>query len=702
MQPQRFGGPAIEPATTAQRNPWWLRLFPFLEWLPLARLHWRADLVAGVTVAMILVPQSMAYASLAGLPVVYGLYAAFIPVIVASLWGSLRQLHTGPTAMLALLSFAAVLPHAAAGSPEFIEVSIVLALVVGVLRLVLGLARLGAIVNLLSAPVVVGFTNAAALIIGLSQVNKLLGVPMPRSDSFVADVWLVVTQLGTTHLPTLAFAIGSFALIYALQRYAPRAPAILIAMIVSIVVAWAGGFERQVQVPLQAIGDDDVRRRIAEYASLEADIAALRADIARLNAQARALPAHERFELQARIEQTQARLRAAQQRARDQRVDLHAAALARNDAGATPQFVPAVGAGRLTPVWRFDGVAGGAVRLRAGGEVVGTIPAGLPAPSVPRPDFALVAELLPLAFVLALLGFMEATSITQAIVAKTRQRVDISRELVGQGLANIVGSFFQAFVVSGSFSRSAVAARAGAQTGMFAIVSALGVVIVMLLLTPLLYHLPQAVLAVIVMFAVFGLIRVRPLVDAWRVDRTDAAIGVTTFVTTLAAAPSLAYGIAIGVVLSVVAFLLRNMRPRAEILGRHADGRLVGVERHGVAPLGQAFVALRFDGSLNFVTANHFEQAVLEALARVPQARAVLVVGGGINDIDATGAEKVRALAQRLAEVGVGLHFSSLKHQVRHVFDLPLMQSALPPSHLHATKEGAIASLQRSGLAGLP
>mgnify|MGYP001819574938 CR=1 FL=1 len=158
---------------------WFNNLFPFLRWFPMTRATLRADLIAGITVALILVPQSMAYAQLAGLPVVYGLYAAFIPVIIASLWGSSNQLHTGPVAMLSLMSAAALVSFANPGTTEFIQLSLMLALMVGVLRLALGVFRLGAIVNLLSSPVIVGFTNAAALIIGLSQLSKIIGVLFP-------------------------------------------------------------------------------------------------------------------------------------------------------------------------------------------------------------------------------------------------------------------------------------------------------------------------------------------------------------------------------------------------------------------------------------------------------------------------------------------------------------------------------------------
>ena len=241
---------------------------------------------------MILVPQSMAYASLAGLPVVYGLYASFLPVIVASMWGASRFLHTGPVAMLSLMSAAAIIPFASPGSATFIELSVMLALMVGVLRLSLGLFKLGSIVNLLSSPVIVGFTNAAALIIGLSPLSKIIGVPFPRSDRYIADLWHVVEQIGATHWPTLAFAVGAYLLIWGLRRISGAIPGVLIAVVVATAISAAIGFERKVDVPLNDIEDQafvDTARAFADSAAqikeVTERVAALAAEISRLEEQ---------------------------------------------------------------------------------------------------------------------------------------------------------------------------------------------------------------------------------------------------------------------------------------------------------------------------------------------------------------------------------------------------------------------------------
>lgn len=680
-------------------SPVAIRLLPFLRWFPLQPGQLRADLVAGMTVALVLVPQSMAYAALAGLPVVYGLYAAFVPVIIGALWGSSHHLHTGPVAMISLMSAAALVPFAAVGSPEFIGLSLMLAMLVGAICLALGLLRLGVLVNFLSHPVTIGFTNAAAIIIGLSLLNRILNVPMPRSDRFLYDMWVTVSQIGQTHLPTVLFALAAAALLVALQRYLPRVPAVLVAVVLATTASWLIGFERSVRVAPGAIADPGVRIEVEEFMRDKARIEDNSREIARLSAELRRLPgdaagAARAIALEAEIAALRLHGRQLTRLVNERRVALHRHQFVRADTPEGPRYIPAAGGGDGAR-WRFTGVRDGAVTLSAGGEVVGKVPAGLPAFAVPPLRTDLLLELLPAALVIALIGFMEASLVAKTIAARTRQRLDTNQELIGQGLANLVGSFFQSYTVSGSFSRSALSVRAGARTGLFAIVSALGALVAMLFLTPLLYHLPQAVLAVIVMFAVFGLVRIAPLVHAWQVARHDAIAGIVTFIATLALAPSLATGIGIGVALTVAMFLIRTMRPRAEILGRHPDGTLGGIKSHGLKPLSENFVAVRFDGALNFVNVSYFEDIVLEALTRYPKARAVLVIGSGINDIDASGEEKMRELALRLRENGVTLALSSLKKPVHDVCARSGLCEVVGTENLFKTKELAIATMHR-------
>ena len=685
-------------------HPLLSRLLPFLRWFPMSRAGLRADLVAGITVALVLVPQSMAYAQLAGLPVVYGLYASFVPVIVASLWGSSSQLHTGPVAMLSLMSAAALIPFANPGSDTFIELSVMLALMVGVLRLTLGVLSLGAVVNLLSSPVIVGFTNAAALIIGLSQLSKVLGVPFPRTESYLADLWRVIRQVPDTHWSTLGFAVGAWLLIAGLRRYRPRLPGILFAVLLATTVSALIGFEHKITVRTAQVADrqivasleqlDGAQKRMAEITTELANTSRLADELERegdLNAVAGAAGVRSAVPM---LEFEQAA------RKRDVtrlRVELHHVVLqgAEQADGRLVFFAydPASGTSSDGRRWRFQGVKDGAVTLSAGGDVVGVIPEGLPSLDVPTVHWDLAPALLPAALVMALIGFMEATSISKAIATSTGERVNANKELIGQGLANIAGSFFSAFTVSGSFSRSAVAARSGATTGLFAIVSALAVVLVLLFFTEYLYHLPQAVLAVIVMMAVFGLIRIRPLVQAWKVDRVGATIGVVTFVATLIMAPAIANGILLGVSLTVLHFLIRTMRPRAEIVARKPDGTLGGIRANRLAPMSEHFVPVRFDGSLTFVNVAYFEDIILEAKSDFPEARAILVVGSGINDVDASGEEKILEVAERLRKLEVRLMFSGLKHQVRRLLERGGVIDVLGRDAFFSDKETALLTL---------
>ncbi len=680
--------------------------FPFLRWFPMSGATLRADLIAGITVALVLIPQSMAYAQLAGLPVVYGLYASFVPVIIASLWGSLPQLHTGPVAMLSLMSAAAVLPLAVLGSEEFIALSVMLALMVGVLRLVLGLLRMGILVNFLSSPVIIGFTNAAALIIGLSQLSKILNVPFPRTDNFVSDLWTVFEQLPASHLPTLLFAGATFAIIVAAKRWVPKLPGVLLAVLVTTLVSWAIGFERNQNVSAQALHDVEARTLAEGYASTQRAIDSLANTTARISQDIRALAAEQdpsRFAEQALLEADLRVLnRDMEQRKlanNERQVALHRLRFehAVSADGEDMFFRRGVVPDAMEPdgrTWRISKVDGDQVTLMGGGAVVGAIPAGLPSLKVPEMKMDFFWVMLPSALVMALIGFMEATSISKAIAAQTRERVDTSKELVGQGLANIVGSFFSSYTVSGSFSRSAVAAKTGAQTGLFAILSALAVMLVLLFLTPLLYHLPQAVLAVIVMMAVFGLINVRALLRAWRIERQEALVGIVTFVATLAMAPQLANGILLGAALAIVLFMVRTMKPRTDIVGRRPDGSLAGVSANELEPIGRNFVAVRFDGSLNFVNASHFEDVLLEARVRNPRARAVLVIGSGINDIDVTGEERLRDVIDNFRDSGVEIYFSSLKTQIYETLRRGKLFDVLSRDNFFRTKEKALAYME--------
>jgi len=293
---------------------------------------------------------------------------------------------------------------------------------------------------------------------------------------------------------------------------------------------------------------------------------------------------------------------------------------------------------------------------------------------------------------------MEAISIAKAMAAKTKQKIDPNQELLGQGLANVVGALNQSFPVSGSFSRSAVNLNAGAITGMSSVFTGLLVLLTLLFLTPLLYHLPQAVLAAVIIMAVIGLVNFDALKHAWQASRHDGAAGIVTFAATLAFAPHLDNGIVVGAGLAILLYLLRTMKPRVAILGRHADGTLRDAAVHDL-PASDVVTAVRFDGRLYFANVAYFEDAILEAVANNPRAPYLLVVGDGINELDASGEEVIHHLVDRLRSNGVSVMFAGLKKQVIDVMRATGLLDHLGEGNLFATADMALEAIHAAAAA---
>ena len=680
------------------------RFLPFLVWLPELRdKHTlRADLIAGLTVALVLIPQSMAYAQLAGLPPYYGLYAAFLPPMVAALFGSSRQLATGPVAVVSLLTAAALEPIAAAGSNGYIAYAITLSLIVGLFQLGLGLLRLGVVVNFLSHPVIIGFTNAAAIIIATSQLDKIFGVRVEKAAHHYETVWnTVVAAAQQIHWPTFFIAVGAFGIMIVLRRINPRIPNVLIAVVVTTVLAWAIRFEHVETVSLDRIQSDAVVEVVRDEATLRRDLPTLDQAVENTNKKYREAIAlygqDDSRTLLAEHAWKQLRLR------RDRRIKTIKADV--DELKKTRfEFVPGdqnqlgnfylrghVPKGNKTDgsVWRIRSVDGEKLIMNGGGNVVGNIPKGLPSFAFPKFDLGVIFQLLSAAITISLLGFMEAISIAKAMATKTRQRLDANQELVGQGIGNILGSFSQSYPTSGSFSRSAVNIGAGAITGFSSVVTSIIVIVTLLWLTPLLYHLPQATLAAVIMVAVVGLINVKAMKHAWQANKQDGIVAVVSFALTLGFAPHLDKGILIGAGLALIMYLYRTMQPRVALLARHPDGTLRDAEAFGLETCANISV-IRFDGSLYFANTSYFEDKVLERVAFRPNLRFMIIIGDGINQIDASGEEMITLLAERLEKAGITLLFTGLKKQVLEVFQRTGLYERLGAQRFFRTDDQAL------------
>jgi SulP family sulfate permease len=673
-------------------------VLPFLRWFPMTGATFKADLMAGITVALVLIPQSMAYAQLAGMPAYYGLYASFLPIAIAALWGSSNQLSTAPVAVVALMTASFLEPLARAGSAEYVVYAVLLALTVGVLQLTLGVLRLGVVVNFLSHPVVVGFTNAAAIIIGLSQINKLFGVSMPKSDIFLKDIYGVFQQLPETHWPTLVMGLAAIAIMWGMKKRMPRWPSVLVAVVVTTLVSWAVGFEGKQSLPMEAIKSDKAMQLVVDYQAYQvgskASQQALKDRQEALKTQKDKLLPLEVMQLNYDIGVLEYRAKSDEKIVKElmrqlRKMKFVVADKGLYEEGQAPAGAGAAGDGRL---WRIKKIEDGKLKLVSGGEVVGSVPAGLPEFSLPSFDLGKVLELLSAALVIALVGFMESISVSKAIAAKTKQRIDPNQELIGQGLGNVASGLSGAFPVAGGFSRTAVNMNAGAKTGLASVITALMILLTMLFLTPLLYHLPQAVLAAIIMMAVIGLINFGAMKHAWQAHKHDGVAAWITFVATLLVAPKLDEGILVGAAVAIMLFLYRRMKPRVAVLSRHEDGTLRDAKVFNLAT-SETIVAVRYDGSLYFANVPYFEDAILGAVAANPKAKYILVVGDGINELDASGEEVIHHLVHRLHDNGITLVFSGLKKQVLEVMHRTDLYDYIGEANFFRTEDMALQAI---------
>jgi sulfate permease, SulP family len=680
------------------------RLFPFLKWLEgytVSRLQ--ADVIAGLTVALVLIPQSMAYAQLAGLPPYYGLYAAFLPPMVAALFGSSRQLATGPVAVVSLMTFASLAPLATTGSERFVAYAILLAMMVGVVQLVLGLLRLGLVVNFLSHPVVNGFTNAAAIIIATSQLSKMFGVHVDTAEHhYETIIWVIQAAMRFTHWPTFLLGALAFAIMYTLKRVAPRIPNVLVAVAITTFIAWATGYQHNAVVPVNAVQSPKAHELIRLYNDTLAEISRLgeertaatqKLDEAKTSGNAIAI-----LDAKHTAEVNSLQIEDLKEKGHVYREELRRFVLRgfpQTDGSLLffPDDAKPAAAKDDGYLWRIqvgnNPVKADALRLTGGGDVVGVVPKGLPSFSLPKIDISTILNLLPYAAIISFLGFMEAISIAKAMAAKTGQRLDPNQELIGQGLANLLGSFGKSYPTSGSFSRSAVNLQAGAVTGFSSVFTSLAVVIMLLFLTPLLYHLPQSVLAAVIMMAVIGLLNVSGFIHAWKAQRADGIISVIAFVSTLVFAPHLDKGIMVGVVLSLLVFLYKVMRPKVTTLARHEDQALRCTVTHGLKEC-ERIALVRFDAPLFFANASFLEDQITDRMQAKKGLKHIVIVANGINDIDASGEETLSLLVDRIRSAGLDVSLSGVNESVMKVLKRTHLDVKIGEDHIFATVERAI------------
>jgi SulP family sulfate permease len=533
------------------------RLFPFLRWPRPDAALLRGEALAGLTVGLMVIPQGVAYAALAGMPLVTGIYASLLPALVAVLFSASPRLSVGPTALTCLLVGASLSGLAEPGSPQWIALAVWLALLSGLLQIVLGFVRFGWLLNLVNSPVLMAFTQAAAVLIIASQLPALLGF---------AD-WDRLLSPPHVFWPATAFGVASFALLVFARRWRPGFPTVLTVVVASAAISYAVGFEAK------------------------------------------------------------------------------------------------------------------------GGAVIGSLPRGLPAPYWPDwPGWATLGQLVLPTLVITLVSFLETASSAKVDNGQRGQRWDQDQDLIGQGLAKLASGLSGAFPTSSSFSRSALNLYAGAKTGWATLFMVAVVLVTLLFLTPLLHHVPLAVLAAIVLVAVMGLIRPRAFAQLWKLSRVEACIAGITFAVTVLAAPRLYWGVLAGVLMALSHFLYLRLHPRIIEVGLHPDGSLRDRHLWKLPPLAPNLYALRMDAALDFATANGFERAVSEYIATHPGTRHVMLVAHPINWIDATGAEAFGRLREQLDDQRIELHLVGIKLPVENVLRLAGHLDEGPRLHLYRTE----------------
>jgi len=523
------------------------KIIPILEWLPnYTSSRFRGDFIAGITVGIILIPQGIAYALIAGLPPIYGLYTALVPQIMYAIFGSSRQVAIGPVAMDSLIVAAGVSTLALAGSDSYIEIAILLALMVGAIQLLMGIFRLGFIVNFLSRPVISGFTSAAAIIIGFNQFRNLFGVDFIRSNQIqyvVLDIWKSIKELD---LPTTIIGVSAALIIIILRKVNKKIPNALLVVILGIVAV--------------------------KYF------------------------------------------------------------------GST-----------------FESVA-----------IIKEVPSGLPSFGIPEIDIDQLKELMPIALTLVLVGFLETISIGKSLEAKQDEyRIRPNQELVALGIGNMVGSLFKAYPSTSSFSRSAINQESGATTGMAALVSVGMVVVTLLFLTPVFYFLPKAVLAAIIIVAVFGLVNVKEGIRLWKTNNLDFWLLFTTFMATLFL--GIEYGIFAGVGLSIVILIFRTSRPYIAVLGAVPDSDFYkNRERFTNVTIEEDILVVRFDAQLFFANASYFRDNLDDLVDKKGKALKLIVIDAeSINRVDSTGTEMLMERISYYQKKGIIFYLAGVKGPVR-------------------------------------
>lgn len=495
-----------------------------------------ADLLAGASVALVLIPQSLAYAELAGMPPVSGLHAAALPLIAAAFFASSPYLQTGPVALTSLLTLGALTPLAPPGSASYVALAALLAIAVGLVRVLVGVLNAGVIAYLLAQPVMTGFTTAAGILIIASQLPGAFGVIPPVEGVLQGAVWTLI-NIRAWSPAAIIMAVATSAVIVVGRRIHPLVPGVLVATVLAIAYSVLAGYT---------------------------------------------------------------------------------------------------------------------------GPTVAAVTAGFPTPSLDLP-WARLPALLPAAVIIALAGFAEPASIARAFATQDRRIWNPNKEFVSQGMANLVAGLFQGFPVGGSFSRSSLNRLAGARSRWSGAVTGI-TVLAFLPFAWIVQPLPIAVLSGIVITAVVGLVRFRPIIEMWSISLPQFAIGSVTFILTLALSPHIEWAVVLGILAAIGVHLWRELDLFVEIW---TEGTTAHVKPHGV---------------LWFGSAAALERPFQRLLAESPHLTRLVLHAGALGRVDLTGAQLLTRLLEDAEAGGLEVRIVEVHPRTGKVFARLLEQRLnVPP-----------------------
>ena len=551
-------------------------LFSLISWRPqLDSQTLRSDFIAGMTGAIVILPQGVAFATIAGMPPQYGLYAGMIPAIIAAVFGSSHHLVSGPSTATSLVLFAVLSSLAEPATESYIRLALTLTFMVGVTELVMGIARLGFLITFISHSVEIGFTAGAAILIASNELNHFFGVSIPHGLQFYETLLYFAQHLHEIHLFVALLGVTTLAVGIGVRHYLPQLPYMLIALIAGSVAAGVLNYEF----------------------------------------------------------------------------------------------------GQAT----------------TGIRTVGALPPTFPPFSTPDFSLATFQELAPAALAVSLFALTTSVSIARSLAVRSGQIIKGNREFISQGLSNIVGCFFSAYVATGSINRSALNYEAGAKTPMAAVFAGALLIPVVIFVAPLANYLPNAVMAGILFLVAWGLIDFSHIRRTLRASRADSSVLLGTFLATLLL--KLEFAILLGILLSFVVYLSRTSRPsvRVRVPDPASPDRLFTSDT--ALPECPQLKIVRIDGSLFFGAVDFVRERLRSLAKEYPQQKHLLILARSINFVDVAGAELLAEEARRRRVMGGRLYLHQVKESTCETLKRGGYQEDIGAENVFDSKRQAIATI---------